>query len=175
MKSWSVVAAAAWFSLASLAQCASADDETSGSYPVYGNWCGPNHPVDTSAASPPIDILDATCMRHDMCYELKGSLDCDCDADLVSEIRANLDKKAYAKPQLKYARNMHNYFQASPCRGDSKKKLLPSRLLHRAYDKAKNTVEKVGSAFASDTPPAKSTDPQTPPVESMPAGPPNSQ
>ena len=107
---------------------------------IYGNWCGPSHPLDTSKAPAPIDNLDASCMRHDFCYEKKGALNCDCDAQIVSEIRADLDKKSYTWSQLLYALDIHDYFQRSPCNGDAKKKLLPSRVLHWTYDKAKTTV-----------------------------------
>lgn len=150
MKSLIFVPAVAVMMMGNATNAAETEADTAGTYAVYGNWCGPSHPVDTTKAPPPIDNLDASCMRHDLCYETKGTLNCDCDADLVGEIRADLDNKAYLRPQLKYARNIHNYFQASPCDGDAKKKLLPSRILHRVYDKAKTKVTTVMEKFAGD-------------------------
>ncbi len=131
-----------WGALATAAPLAGhAAEEAPSSYPMYGNWCGPKHPLDTSNAPPPIDDLDASCMRHDLCYEKQGDLNCECDAALVGEIRAGLDMKIYSGNPRIYARTIHNYFQGSPCNGDPSRKLAPSRALHRIYQKAKQKVE----------------------------------
>jgi len=55
--------------------------------PVYGNWCGPNHPVNMSQAGPPVDALDAACMRHDHCVAVQGAYSCGCDVSLLQELR----------------------------------------------------------------------------------------
>ena len=56
--------------------------------PVYGNWCGPHHPVDMGHASPPIDALDAACQRHDYCIAAKGQYSCGCDIPFLREVRS---------------------------------------------------------------------------------------
>jgi len=55
--------------------------------PVYGRWCGPNHPVDMSRAGPPVDMLDAACMRHDYCVAARGEYNCGCDVSFLNELR----------------------------------------------------------------------------------------
>lgn len=55
--------------------------------PVYGNWCGPNHPIDMSRAGPPIDSLDGACLRHDQCIAARGQFDCGCDIGFLNELR----------------------------------------------------------------------------------------
>lgn len=61
-------------------------------FPVYGHWCGPNHPL--AGQSPaPYDQLDALCMAHDKCYERSGYSDCSCDLQLVTTLRAAMRKK----------------------------------------------------------------------------------
>lgn len=52
---------------------------------MYGNWCGPGV---GSINFPPIDPLDAACMRHDMCYVGTGSVACECDVIFMREVRA---------------------------------------------------------------------------------------
>lgn len=57
--------------------------------PVYGNWCGPNHPVNMSRAAGPVDALDASCMRHDYCIAAKGAYSCGCDIAFLQELRGS--------------------------------------------------------------------------------------
>ncbi len=56
-----------------------------GKFPVYGNWCGPSHPIDGTNPIP-IDEVDAVCMRHDKCYAKKGYFSCACDNNLLKEL-----------------------------------------------------------------------------------------
>lgn len=127
-----------------IAQADSAtDDESNDGYAIYGNWCGPKHPRNTATAAEPVDSLDSACKTHDICYEQKGDMDCGCDAALVKEIRQGIDRGMYATIQYQYARSIHNYFQGSPCNGDSKDKLLPSRLLHKAYERVKEGIDTI--------------------------------
>lgn len=121
------------------------------SYPVYGNWCGPDHPLDPARAPAPVDGVDAICMQHDLCYEDKGYLDCECDAVLVRDLKRGIDRKDYDRVQMLYARNIHNYFQASPCDGDPKNKLAPSRILHRVYSKAKEKATQIYDLINGDS------------------------
>ncbi len=52
--------------------------------PIYGNWCGPGHPV-VGSYPPVVDAFDAACMRHDLCtlatYDATG-----CDIGFVQEL-----------------------------------------------------------------------------------------
>ena len=59
-----------------------------GGVPLYGNWCGPGHPQNTTMAPAPIDFVDTACMNHDMCYEKKGYLNCACDQAFQEELQA---------------------------------------------------------------------------------------
>ena len=50
---------------------------------LHGNYCGPgNRP------GPPVDALDAACMRHDACMPAKGLPSCDCMTRLQHEAEA---------------------------------------------------------------------------------------
>lgn len=57
------------------------------SFPVWGNWCGPNH-----GSGKPIDILDELCMHHDKCYAARGYFDCLCDRQLKDGIQREKGK-----------------------------------------------------------------------------------
>jgi len=58
--------------------------------PVYGNWCGANHPKDMSIAEEPIDLLDQSCKKHDYCYADEGYLSCACDNVINQELITGL-------------------------------------------------------------------------------------
>ncbi len=54
---------------------------------IHGNYCGfgqKSGPDD--AEKPPVDALDAICMRHDQCYDARGNNDCGCDLALMREV-----------------------------------------------------------------------------------------
>lgn len=55
---------------------------------IYGNWCGPNHPIRKQGIEDPyvVDYVDRACKAHDICYERKGYFNCDCDTALVGSI-----------------------------------------------------------------------------------------
>lgn len=50
--------------------------------PIYGNYCGPGY-GDKTGCSPAKDQVDASCCKHDVCYDQRGYFDCGCDCDLV--------------------------------------------------------------------------------------------
>jgi hypothetical protein len=52
------------------------------SFPVYGNYCGFGH-GDPTGQTPPIDMVDAVCREHDMCYESLGDFEPWCDLELI--------------------------------------------------------------------------------------------
>jgi len=80
--------------------------------PVYGNWCGPNHPVDMSRAGPPVDVLDAACMRHDYCVATRGEYDCGCDISFLQELRAT----RWQNPMIqRNARAIYDAMALVPC------------------------------------------------------------
>lgn len=76
---------------------------------MYGNWCGPgNGPY----SLPPIDPLDAACMRHDLCYVATGSVACECDVPFMRELRA----MSYPNPDVyDRARAMYDALAMMPC------------------------------------------------------------
>lgn len=54
----------------------------------HGNYCGKGQ---RGEGLPPIDDLDAACMRHDACYDSAGYSSCACDAALRREAAAVSD------------------------------------------------------------------------------------
>lgn len=107
----------------------------------YGNWCGPNHPADITTAAPPIDLLDAQCKAHDLCYVNKGEFDCGCDRVLVTGLDQNQKKHMFTSEQYLLAQNIKLHFAFSPCNGVvDGNKVLPTRVLTRLYKGTKNRV-----------------------------------
>lgn len=75
-------------SLILLASCAIfTDKKTAGTFPIYGNYCGPNHPK-AGTHPAPIDGTDSACMRHDECYAKNGYFNKECDMRLITELKA---------------------------------------------------------------------------------------
>ena len=80
--------------------------------PVYGRWCGPNHPVEMSRAGPPVDMLDAACMRHDYCVAAQGEYNCGCDVALLNELR----RTRWPNPLMqRNARAIYDAIALVPC------------------------------------------------------------
>lgn len=80
--------------------------------PVYGNWCGPNHPVNMSRADEPVDALDASCMRHDYCIAAQGDYSCGCDIPFLRELRST----RWPNPQVRrHARAIYDVVALVPC------------------------------------------------------------
>lgn len=53
---------------------------------IYGRWCGKGHGYsqsqvdnDTTGYTDPVDDFDAACKAHDLCYERKGWMHCNCE------------------------------------------------------------------------------------------------
>ena len=63
---------------------ADSNPATNGELLVHGNYCG----LGSREGSPPIDLLDAACMRHDRCTPAGGIPDCACNARLREEAAA---------------------------------------------------------------------------------------
>jgi len=79
--------------------------------PVHGNWCGPNH-----GAGPALDLLDAACLRHDLCTVQVGRFDCGCDLAFMYELR----HQAWPNPWLAdKARGVYEAIAMAPCDGPS--------------------------------------------------------
>lgn len=69
-------------------------------FPVYGNWCGEGYPAyETTGYKPePVDIWDASCKAHDLCYdELGKEAEGFCDRKFATEIET-LYQKGYPVP-----------------------------------------------------------------------------
>jgi hypothetical protein len=116
-----------------------------GGFGVYGNWCGPNHPLDElmDVAPGPTDPLDAACMIHDYCYAEKGYLDCECDENLIDNLKRQLAFNDFSTEQILVARGIRNYFAASPCKQSSQNpqaKTAANRSMYRAYNGVKRRM-----------------------------------
>jgi len=80
--------------------------------PIYGNWCGPNHPVNMSQAAAPVDPLDAACMRHDYCVAAQGENNCGCDISLLQVLR----NTSWQNPVIQNnARAIYDAIALMPC------------------------------------------------------------
>ncbi len=80
--------------------------------PIYGNWCGPNHPANMSQASVPIDPLDAACMHHDYCTATQGEYNCGCDISFLQDLR----QTRWQNPTIqRNARAIYDAIALVPC------------------------------------------------------------
>ena len=118
-------------------------EESSTLMPTYGNWCGRNHPLNPESADKPVDILDAICQRHDLCYVDKGHMSCECDSEFVSAVVSNLKEKRFTGSQKVLAHTFRAYFRGSPCSGNPKDKLAPTRMLTNATKQASRRTEQL--------------------------------
>jgi|GEM_PF-6043171 len=96
---------------------------------IYGNWCGPNHPIRKPGATDPkvVDYLDRACKSHDLCYEKNGYFNCVCDMKLVGDIqqieqvvrrsRATPTSSLYGPESLASAATQM-YYSLPVCTGD---------------------------------------------------------
>lgn len=100
----------------------------------YGNWCGLDYPRNMNTAGLPINELDASCMRHDMCYAEKGKYNCECDKVLSEELETNLLTDNYPTAQKYYAQSIYQYFKSSWCNGIPDSKIGASRALQNIYN-----------------------------------------
>lgn len=106
--------------------CASSphDRTTVGTFPVYGNWCGPDHPR-SGTNPPPIDAVDAACRKHDFCYAQKNYFACDCDNQLLADLATIKNNKWNGRKQVSgdeyfqfespTVRAIRAYFAATGC------------------------------------------------------------
>ena len=79
---------------------------------IYGNWCGPNHPGTPALAGPPVDALDAACMRHDICTANLGRFNCGCDLGFMAELRTT----RWQTPEIQSnARGIFDAIAVIPC------------------------------------------------------------
>ena len=76
---------------------------------LYGNWCGPGTNLYNP---PPMDPLDAACMRHDICYAASGSASCECDVAFMGELRS----MSYPNEDIYLrSRAMYDALAMTPC------------------------------------------------------------
>lgn len=79
------------------------------SFPIWGNWCGPGH----SGPQAPVDILDAQCKKHDLCYDRKGYFSCSCDRELERNINNNWSSMKSEEKIVAAA--VYTFFSNFPC------------------------------------------------------------
>lgn len=82
--------------------------------PIYGNYCGPGH-GDKTGCSPADDNVDATCCRHDVCYDQRHYFDCGCDCDLVRSMPDAIANTSSVAGKAAGTAAMA-FFSVSPCR-----------------------------------------------------------
>jgi hypothetical protein len=125
-----------------LNEAASDHDKTLESHssimPKYGNWCGPDYPKNIDGAPNPIDMLDRACQEHDLCYANKGYMSCVCDSEFNEKIVLGLKANRFKGPEKFFAHSFRTYFRTSPCQGNHKDKIAPSRAVH-------GIVKKIGA------------------------------
>jgi hypothetical protein len=80
--------------------------------PIYGKYCGPGHSDSTGCS--PEDEVDATCCKHDFCYEQNGFSDCGCDCDLVRSMPGAISNTSSPGGRDTGAAAMA-FFATSPC------------------------------------------------------------
>jgi hypothetical protein len=122
-------------------------EKSSSLMPKYGNWCGLNHPTDPETADEPIDILDAICKNHDFCYIEKGHMSCECDSEFNREVVSNQSR--FTGQEKILARTFRIYFRGSPCYGDQKDKIAPTRMLSSIVKKADTRTKEILSKVKS--------------------------
>jgi hypothetical protein len=81
----------------------------------YGKWCGPNHGGDRLNDPPPVDAVDAVCMRHDLCYISRGMHECSCNSDFQTEMAAALATPGLSNHAREYGVAAIGVFGALPC------------------------------------------------------------
>ena len=97
--------------LLALSSCAIfSDKESAGTFPVYGNYCGPDHPK--KGTNPiPIDKTDLACKSHDKCYETNGYFNASCDEALIELLKINQPSTEVEKVARKA---VIGYFRRAP-------------------------------------------------------------
>lgn len=73
-------------------------------FPAYGNWCGARYPH-PATNPPPVDVYDAACRRHDLCYASptpRGA----CDAAFGQELRTLAMQTGWLPRPLQWAESM---------------------------------------------------------------------
>jgi hypothetical protein len=118
-------------------------EEGSSVMPKYGHWCGRNHPKDPEHADEPINTLDASCKKHDLCYLEKGHMACECDSEFNNEVVAYLKENRLTGTEKVLAHTFRAYFRGSPCFGNPKDKLAPTRLVTGVVKKADQRTEQI--------------------------------
>jgi hypothetical protein len=79
----------------------------------HGNYCGRGQ---RGEGLPPIDDLDAACMRHDACYDAAGRPSCACDAALKREASVVADSESASLEVRRRALSVVEATAAMECR-----------------------------------------------------------
>lgn len=79
----------------------------------HGNYCGKGQ---RGQGLPPIDDLDAACMRHDACYDAAGYSSCACDAALKREASTVSDSESASLEVRRRALSVIEATAAMECR-----------------------------------------------------------
>lgn len=79
----------------------------------HGNYCGKGQ---RGEGLPPIDALDAACMRHDACYDTAGYSSCACDTALRREAATVSDDPGASLETRRRALSVTEATAAMDCR-----------------------------------------------------------
>lgn len=89
--------------------------------PIHGQFCGPKIPTLKTASKedklselnriPPIDLIDNACKHHDICYELNGYFNAECDIQLIDDIGDLLESKTSDMPCIALSIAILHYFK----------------------------------------------------------------
>jgi Phospholipase A2 len=77
----------------------------------HGNWCGVG---DANRASP-VDVLDAACREHDLCYERHGRGSCICDRAILRATASIVRRSQIPEPVRSKAATVNSLFSAALC------------------------------------------------------------
>ena len=85
---------------------------SSGALLVHGNYCGPGN---NGPGVPPIDALDAACMRHDSCTPDGGLPTCACNARFKREVNAIIQDPRHPRDVRDMAQTIANVIPIIAC------------------------------------------------------------
>ena len=91
--------------------CASDDDMVVTSFPLYGNYCGPDRPSMAANSPDPVDMTDFLCEEHDACYAQHGYMNPRCDAILLKEVKKLKPKSPQEEMQQKMLKSFLKKFE----------------------------------------------------------------
>ena len=88
--------------------------EPQASLPIHGNYCGLGH-GDETYRTRARDPVDQVCKEHDKCWDDNGTLDCNCDRELISKMARAVTAPGVDAPARAAGTAAIAYFSVAPC------------------------------------------------------------